>query len=94
MGDIHRNPHVRFELLAEHIKAFAGEGLRYLETMFGLYTLPHNDDHALDDEEALLMMEERLAQSDVASTGVELRFLETILRFTPDALQDLEITYA
>ncbi|GAB5562016.1 MAG: hypothetical protein SynsKO_36630 [Synoicihabitans sp.] len=94
LGDIHRNPHVRFELLAEHIKAFAGEGLRYLETMFGLYTMTDNDGRILSDEEALLLMEERLAQPDVASTGVELRFLETILRFTPDALRDLELTYA
>jgi adenosine deaminase CECR1 len=94
LGDIHRNPHVRFELLAEHIKAFAGEGLRYLETMFGLYTMTDNEGRGLSDEEMLALMEARLAQPDVASTGVELRFLETILRFTPDALRDLELTYA
>ncbi len=94
LGDMHRNPHVRFEFLAEHIKAFAAEGLIYLETMFGLYTMTTNDGTVLSDEEALLMMEQRLAQPDVADTGMELRFLETILRFSPNALQDLEITYA
>lgn len=94
LGDMHRNPHVRFEFLAEHIKAFAAEGLSYLETMFGLYTMTTNDGTVLSDEEALLMMEQRLAQPDVASTGLELRFLETILRFSPDALTDLEVTYA
>ncbi len=94
LGDMHRNPHVRFEFLAEHIKAFADEGLSYLETMFGLYTMAANDGTVLSDDEALLMMEQRLAQPDVASTGMELRFLETILRFSPQALQDLEITYA
>ncbi|MDA8527900.1 hypothetical protein N9K67_03760, partial [Opitutaceae bacterium] len=76
LGDIHRNPHVRFELLAEHIKAFAGEGLRYLETMFGLYTMTDNEGRVLSDEEMLALMEARLAQPDVASTGVELRFLD------------------
>ena len=94
LGDMHRNPHVRFEFLAEHIKAFSAEGLSYLETMFGLYTMTTNDGTVLTDEQALLMMEQRLSQPDVASTGLELRFLETILRFTPNALKDLELTYA
>ena len=40
------------------------------------------------------MMEQRLSQPDVATTGLEIRFLETILRFRPDALKDLELTYA
>jgi adenosine deaminase CECR1 len=94
LGDMHRNPHVRFEFLAEHIKAFSAEGLSYLESMFGMSRLSTNDGTPLTDQEALLMMEQRLAQPDVAATGMEIRFLETILRFSPDALQDLEITYA
>lgn len=94
LGDIHRNPHVRFELLAEHIKAFAAEGLIYLESMFGLHTMHDNNGVRWDDEKLLLMMERRLAEPDVATTGLEIRFLETILRFSPDALKDLEITYA
>ena len=94
LGDMHRNPHVRFEFLAEHIKAFSAEGLSYLETMFGLYTMTTNDGKELTDEQALLMMEQRLSQPDVATTGLEIRFLETILRFRPDALKDLELTYA
>lgn len=94
LGDIHRNPHVRFELLARHLKAFAAEGLIYVEPMFGLYTMTTNDGVVLDDEELILMMEQRMAEPDVASTGIEFRFLETILRFSPDALKDLELTYA
>lgn len=94
MGDIHRNPHVSFELLAENLKAFAAEGMRYLETQFGLYTKNHNDGTPLTDEEMIAMLEARLAQPDVADTGIQTRFLETILRFTPDALESLEETYA
>jgi adenosine deaminase CECR1 len=93
-GDIFDNPHVKFELLAEHIKAFAAEGLRYLETQFGLYTLSLNDGTVLSDEESLAMMEERLAQPDVVATGLEIRFQDAILRFTPDAKEALEQTYA
>ncbi|MBT5903515.1 MAG: adenosine deaminase [Opitutaceae bacterium] len=94
LGDIHNNPHVKFELLAENLKAFAAEGIRYMEIQFGLYTMAHNDGTPLWEEEMLALMEARLAEPDVASTGIETRFLEAILRFTPNALQELERSYA
>ena len=94
LGDINRNPHVRFELLAENIKAFAAEGVRYLELQFGIGGLSRNDRTPLSDIEALAMMEERLARADVAATGLEVRFLEMVLRFAPDAEADLERLYA
>ncbi len=94
LGDINRNPHVRFELLAENIKAFAAEGLRYLELQFGIGGLEHNDLSPVSDEEALAMLHATLARPDVASTGLVVRFQEMILRFSPDALDDLEQTYA
>ncbi|MCF3651986.1 adenosine deaminase family protein [Synoicihabitans lomoniglobus] len=94
LGDINANPHVRFELLAENIKAFAAEGVRYLELQFGVRGMQHNDLSDLSDAEAVAMMEARLAQPDIVATGLELRFLEMILRFAPDAEQDLIDTYA
>ena len=94
LGDINRNPHVRFELLAENIKAFAAEGVRYLELQFGIGGLSHNDLTPLSDAEALAMMEARLARPDVATTGLEVRFLEMVLRFAPEAEADLERLYA
>lgn len=94
LGDIHNNPHVKFELLAENLKAFAAEGIRYMEIQFGLYSMAHNDGTALSEAEMLHHLESRLAQSDVSDTGIETRFLEAILRFTPDALETLEYSYA
>ncbi|MDA7916692.1 hypothetical protein N9Z12_03090 [Opitutaceae bacterium] len=94
LGDIHNNPHVKFELLAENLKAFAAEGIRYIEIQFGLYTMAHNDGTLLTEKEMLDHLEARLAQADVASTGIETRFLEAILRFTPNALEELEHSYA
>ncbi|MCC5025145.1 MAG: hypothetical protein J6386_21220 [Candidatus Synoicihabitans palmerolidicus] len=85
---------MRFELLADNIKAFAAEGVRYLELQFGLGGLSHNDLTPLTDEEALSMMETRLAQPDVASTGLEVRFLEMVLRFSPAAEATQVETYA
>jgi adenosine deaminase CECR1 len=93
-GDIYRNPHVYFELLADNIKAFAAEGLRYVEFNFGVTGLFANDDTSIPDFEALIMMESRLAQPDVAHTGLVVRFQEMVLRFSPDANENLEEVYA
>ncbi|WP_221029020.1 adenosine deaminase family protein [Actomonas aquatica] len=94
LGDINDNPHVRFELLAENIKAFAAEGLRYLELQFGVTGLHHNDLTPLSDDEALALLEARLARPDVADTGLVVRFQEMVLRFAPDAEAELAKTYA
>ncbi len=93
-GDIYDSPHVVFELLADNIKAFAAEGLRYLELNFGITDLIATDGTKLSDSEALALLEARLAQPDVAQTGLVVRFQEMVLRFTPDATTQLEKTYA
>ena len=94
LGDIYRNPHVVFELLADNIKAFAAEGLRYVEFNFGVTDFIANDGTPISDTTALAMMENRLAQPDVAETGLEVRFQEMVLRFSPEAIENLEQTYA
>jgi adenosine deaminase CECR1 len=93
-ADILRNPHVRFELLAENLKAFAAEGLRYVETQFGVDGLVAVDGTPLSREEGRRLLEERLAREDVASTGLVVRFQEGILRFSPVAERLLTETYA
>ena len=94
LGDIHTNPDVKFELLAENLKAFAAEGIRYMEIQFGLHIMSHNDGTRLTEDEMLTRLEARLAQPDITSTGIETRFQEAILRFTPDAIEELERLYA
>ena len=93
-GDIYNSPHVVFELLADNIKAFAAEGLSYLELNMGVTGLIHKDGSKLTDQTALAMLEARLAQPDVAATKLVVRFHEMVLRFTPDANEVLEKTYA
>ena len=92
-GDIYQNPHVRFELLAENIKAFAAEGLRYLELQFGIDGMRTNDGRLLSRDDALPLMEARLARPDVIDTGLVVRFQEMVLRFAPDAEQRLVDLY-
>lgn len=93
-ADLLRNPHVRFELLAENIKAFAAEGLRYLELQFGVDGLQQLDGAPLTREQALELLRRRLAQPDVVATGLTVRFQEGVLRFSPKAEEALAETYA
>lgn len=94
LGDIGRNPHVRIELLAENIKAFAAEGLCYLETQFGVDGFVANDGRAISPDDGLAMVRRRLAQPDVAGTGLVVRFQDGIIRFAPRAEQQLRERYA
>jgi adenosine deaminase CECR1 len=93
-GDIHRNGEVKFELLADNIKAFAHEGLRYLEYQFRLGGLETNDGLPISEEDSLAMLEARLAKADVADTKLVVRFQDGVLRFAPDAEADLVERYA
>jgi len=92
-ADILRNPHVRFELLAENIKAFAAEGLRYVETQFDVDGLFSLEGSPLSRDAGLALLEARLDQPDIKSTGVVVRFQETVLRFSPRAETALTETY-
>lgn len=93
-GDTGRNPHVRFELLVDNIKAFAAEGLIYLETQMGTDGLADNDGRPLSRDEGAALLRARLAQPDVRATGLVVRFQEAILRFSPLAEQALRESYA
>lgn len=93
LGDILRNPQVRFELLAENIKAFAAEGVHYLETQFNVEGLFTNDGHPLDEEQGIAMLRARLSAPDVAATGLVIRFQDGFQRAHPRAEQLLREKY-
>lgn len=92
-GDTSRNPQVRVELLVDNIKAFAAEGLCYLETQFGVEGLTTNDGRPIPPTEGADLLRRRLAQPDVVSTGLVVRLQEAILRFSPLAERDLRESY-
>ncbi len=93
-GQIGSNLHVTTECLVENIKAFGAEHLAYLETQFGIDRAQDNTGRAIPVEEAVAFVKRRLAQPDVAASGVTVRFQEAILRFLPGAEQELSETYA
>jgi adenosine deaminase CECR1 len=92
-GDTGRNPHVRYELLVDNIKAFAAEGLAYLETQTSARGMFDNEGRPISDADGAAFVRARLAAPDVAATGLVVRLQEAVLRFTPVAEQDLRETY-
>ena len=94
LGDINRNPTVRFELLVENLKAYAAEGVRYLESQFDVDKCVLADGTLLNDEAALARLEARLARPDVTALGITVRFQRSVLRFSPDAEDELAHSFA
>lgn len=94
LGETGRNLHVRTELLVENIKAFAAEGLCYLEIQFDVDHCTDNAGLAIPTEQGVAFVRERLARTDVTATGLTVRFQQSILRFAPNAEQRLRETYA
>ncbi|WP_442887158.1 adenosine deaminase family protein [Congregicoccus parvus] len=94
LGDIGRNLDVRLELLVENMKAFGAEGVRYLETQFGAFGALEIDGTPIAPEEVARRVETRLSAPDAVATGVHVRFQETVLRFSPHALETLRRQYA
>lgn len=93
-GDIGYNLPVRLELLARNIKAFAAEGLRYLETQVGTDRMTTNDGQPIPPDAVAVATRTLLARADVAATGMIVRFQETVVRFLPNAETRLEDAYA
>ena len=94
LGEIDDNLAIATEMIVENMKAFGAEHLAYLETQFGIEHMRDNAGHPLPADAAVAFIKRRLAQPDVAATGVIVRFQRTILRFTPDAEQVLAEAYA
>lgn len=84
-----RNPHLFAELFAQNLKLFAAEGVRYVEAQWGPFNNEKPDGTLYTPDEAIEIVERRLAQPDVRSTGIEHRFQVTIIRFRADLEQQI-----
>jgi adenosine deaminase CECR1 len=94
IGELFRNPVITTELLVENMKRFGDEGVRYLELQTGADGFVTPDGEPIPVERGVQHYEDRLAERDAIDTGVTVRFLYTVLRFKPDAEQDLRDAYA
>ncbi|MSU50966.1 MAG: adenosine deaminase [Opitutus sp.] len=93
-GEIGQNLPARLELLAENIKAFAAEGVTYLEMQFGAGGASTNDGRPIATADAIAAIKRRLADPELVATGLVVRFQESVLRFRPDAEVRLAESYA
>jgi len=93
-GQIGTSLPVSTEVLVENIKAFGAEHLAYLETQFDVDDMTDNTGARIPVEDAIAFVKRRLAQPDVAASGVTVRFQHAVLRFRPNAEANLAAAYA
>ena len=92
-GQLHQNLPMVAETLVETMKAYGAEGLRYLEAQQGAMGFMDNDGNFIPPDTAADFLRARLAQPDALATGVTVRFQLTVLRFAPNAEQQLAKLY-
>lgn len=83
------SPYMMAEALYLNMKAFGAEGLMYLEIMTGTNGFAKPDGTPIPRETVAQIYRNRLAQPDAKATGVTVRMQESILRFAPNAEQQL-----
>lgn len=94
LDDVWRNPYVLAEILFRNMQAFGREGLMYLETQEGGYGQIKADGSEFTADETVDIYRRRLNAADAKATGVTVRFQADILRFLPNAEDDLKLQYA
>ncbi len=94
LNDLFVNPYWTAETMYQIMEAFGKEGVVYLELQSPLEGYQKPDGTPLSLDEAAVIFRARLAAADARATGVEVRFQETILRFAPNAEDQLKRAYA
>jgi adenosine deaminase CECR1 len=94
INDMVRNPHLIADILLRNMQAFGSEGVVYLETQQGVQGAVKPDGSPYSVEEAVAVYRQLLSSPQAKATGVEVRFQNALLRFTPDAAQRLRELYA
>jgi len=93
MDQLTDSPYMMAEMLYQNMKAFGDEGLIYLETMMDGSGYSDPEGNPIPNDTAIEIFRKRLAQPDAKATGVTVRMQESILRFLPNAEQQLIDAY-
>ena len=88
-----RNPWLQAETLVMNLQAYAEEGVAYVEYQIGAGAYEGPDGEAIDASQAFDILREALARKDVRDLGVTARFQLAILRFLPNAEDQLKRVY-
>ncbi|MDH4125748.1 MAG: adenosine deaminase [Gammaproteobacteria bacterium] len=87
------NPWIQAETLFLNMQAFGAEGLSYLETQVSIAGFVNADGTPMPSEQAVDILRKRLQQADAVATGVTVRLQISILRFLPNAEDQLRFIY-
>ena len=94
VNDLLLNPYVISEILLSNMEAFGKEGLVYLELMQFVNGAIRADGSPFPPDEVADIYRKVIASPRARATGVEVRFISTVLRFAPDAEDILRREYA
>ena len=88
-----RNPWLQAEILYRNMRAFGEEGVTYIEFQVAVGGFQRPDGSLIPPIETADILRERLRQKDAIDTGVTVRFQIAILRFLPNAEDELRRVY-
>jgi adenosine deaminase len=88
------NPYLVNEILLRNMQAFGKEGVVYLETQTEVTGRRRPDGSSFSQDEVADLYRQLLASKPAKATGVEVRFQNELLRFSPTAEQNLRELYA
>lgn len=93
LNELTNNPYIAAELLVRNMQEFSAEGVIYLETQFNVtgFTTPNGESKT--QQQALDILKQRLAKDDAKNTGVTVKLIYQLLRFLPNAEQQLVKIY-
>ena len=95
LGDLLRDPWIMASLLVDNLKLYGAQGLRYLETQTGNgRSMQDQDGKPVEAATYLQLLRTTLASPEAKATGVTVRFLQSLNRFSPEAEDNLERAYA
>ncbi|MEP7311210.1 MAG: adenosine deaminase [Pseudomonadota bacterium] len=94
INDLLLNPYLIGEILLRNMEAYGKEGMVYLETQQGVEGGVKADGTPVSTDEFAAILRATLASPRAKATGVEVRFQNALLRFTPVAEQRLRDLYA
>ena len=92
--DLRQDLELMTESLVENMKQLGAEGVHYLETIMNPFRFQDANGNLINSEIVASHFRQRLSQPDVLSTGVTVRFQVFVMRFAPDAEQQIENAYA
>ncbi len=94
LNDLGENPYVISEILYRNMDAFSKEGVVYLELMSGAIGYLKPDGSVFPPDEVVAIYRQRMAEKDAKATHMEVRFQTSVLRFLPNAEQQLREQFA